>query len=515
MAPDQTSQVDVPNLLDTLFEEVTLPDPTKPEPNLRLYPEIILQKSEKGNKLYASFQRYSPQFIKEVEETDKKQVLRWRNSNIESVQQIILDSWIAQNSGMSSVSDRDNFKLTKSVLTTGRANKLFVWSSSDSYIQEKKRQLQLRKSTEGKPSSQSHKPSAPAEDKPVETDAKFSTLQSELHLRLSTEKVNNKLSKSIEIEANKFIHARIQKIRDHHSEQMTKQINERKRKDHEIYLQRLKLKEEEYEKSIRQDQDQDQVGTKKLNFFETLFGLGGSTVPPNTDDENVTPANSTTSKNTPKSSKSKRTTLFGMQSLFSSSNGSKKRVDKTTMFDAEDKSDSQSIVDFNLDHSATFASEEPEEQRNSPSMSDSWRPKSPRNQEMNIPLFNVDELESLELKRSPQKSGNSKPSGSRANGHSIGTNEEDGSDDEFTEFTAATSDCYLTSSPPPLTLASAPKLSHNFFSVEKANANATPATSGNELIDLFDTKELRPSSLEINSPTPSQLHSNMDNLLDL
>lgn len=47
MAPDQTSQVDVPNLLDTLFEEVTLPDPTKPEPNLRLYPEIILQKSEK------------------------------------------------------------------------------------------------------------------------------------------------------------------------------------------------------------------------------------------------------------------------------------------------------------------------------------------------------------------------------------------------------------------------------------------------------------------------------------
>lgn len=185
------------------------------------------------------------------------------------------------------------------------------------------------------------------------------------------------------------------------------------------------------------------------------------------------------------------------------------------MFDAEDKSDSQSIVDFNLDHSATFASEEPEEQRNSPSMSDSWRPKSPRNQEMNIPLFNVDELESLELKRSPQKSGNSKPSGSRANGHSIGTNEEDGSDDEFTEFTAATSDCYLTSSPPPLTLASAPKLSHNFFSVEKANANATPATSGNELIDLFDTKELRPSSLEINSPTPSQLHSNMDNLLDL
>lgn len=175
---------------------------------------------------------------------------------------------------MSSVSDRDNFKLTKSVLTTGRANKLFVWSSSDSYIQEKKRQLQLRKSTEGKPSSQSHKPSAPAEDKPVETDAKFSTLQSELHLRLSTEKVNNKLSKSIEIEANKFIHARIQKIRDHHSEQMMKQINERKRKDHEIYLQRLKLKEEEYEKSIRQDQDQDQVGTKKLNFLKPCLDLG-------------------------------------------------------------------------------------------------------------------------------------------------------------------------------------------------------------------------------------------------
>lgn len=41
---------------------------------------------------------------------------------------------------------------------------------------------------------------------------------------------------------------------------MMKQINERKRKDHEIYLQRLKVKEEEYENSLRQDQDH--VNTK-------------------------------------------------------------------------------------------------------------------------------------------------------------------------------------------------------------------------------------------------------------
>lgn len=512
MTTDLAIQVDVPDLLNILFQDVLITNPTESETDLRLYPEIILQKSEKGNKLYASFQRHSPQFIKEVDGGEKKQVLRWRNSNIESAQRIILDSWIAQNSGMNSTSNKDSSKISKSLSSTGRANKLFVWSSSDSYIEEKKRQLQLRKGMEGK-ISQSHKAAVETEEKPVETDTKLETLRKQLHLKLSLDAINNKLSKKIEIEANRFIHSRIQKIRNHHSEQMMKQINERKRKDHEMYLQRLKLKEEEYENSLRQDQDH--VNTKKLNFFGNLFGLSGGAMSPEVSSPIGSNDATTAHKSNSKSSKNKRTTLFGMQSLFSSSNGLKKRVDKTIMFDAEDKSDTQSIADSNMDHSIISASEEPEEQESMkrPSIGDSASVSNIKKQNGTVPLFNVDELESLELKRSPQKSNGTGVASSGDNRQSKGSNEEENFKDEFTEFTTATSENDLVSSPPPL--APVPKLSHNFFSVEKANANATPATSGNELIDLFDTNELRPTSLEINSPTPSQLQANVDNLLDL
>ncbi|KAI5967971.1 hypothetical protein CANMA_002739 [Candida margitis] len=521
MTSDSVSEVDVTDLLDSLFKDVRISEPTEVDTDLRLYPEIILQKSEKGNKLYASFQRYSPQFIKDG--TDRNQVLRWRDSNIESAQRIILDSWIAQNSGVNSTSNKDSSKLSKSISTTGRANKLFVWSSSDSYIEEKKRLLQLRRGLEGK-ASQSHKPNIPNEDKPVETDAKLEGLQKQLHLKLTLNKVNNTLSKKIEIEANKFIHARIQKIRNHHSEQMMKQINDRKRKDHEVYLQRLKLKEEEYEKSLRQDQDNGS-STKKSNFFGTLFGLSGGAVSPISEVDSPTePSNgsTTTPKSNTKSSKNKRMTLFGMQSLFSSGNTSKKRSDKTTMFDAEEQSDTQSMADSNLDHSVISASEEPEETEsvNSPSIEDSGQPANTETQEVATPIFNVDELASLELKRSPQKSNGSDTATSRGIPQSRGTRREDEFDDEFTEFTTATSaDNSNPTSPhpprPPSSSASMPKLSHNFFSVEKANANATPAISGNELIDLFETHESRPTSPELNSPARPPLQNNLDNLLDL
>ncbi|KAG5418599.1 hypothetical protein I9W82_004127 [Candida metapsilosis] len=508
MASDSPSQVDVPELLDTLFKDVTEPNPSEESSNLRLYPETILQKSQKGNKLYASFQRHSPQFINDVDGVDKKQILRWRDSNIESAQRIVLNSWIAQNSGMGSTTSKDT-KLSKTVTTTGRANKLFVWSSSDAYIEEKKRQLQLRKVLENK-SSEPAKPSVENEEKPVEADAELDALQNHLHLKLTTDKINNKLSRRIEVEANRFIHARMQKIRDHHSEQMMKQINERKRKDHEVYLQRLKIKEEEYEKSIRQDQDQ--VGTKKSNFFETLFGLGGS-MSPSGDHHSSFDADGTppaTPKDSTKSSKSKRTNLFGMQSLFSSSNASKKRVDKTIMFDAEDKSDTQSIA-----NSTMSTNEEPKkDDANTPTVEDSSRDTNIKKHEISAPLFNVDELESLGMKQSPQKS--SGPSTSNRDSPKRGTTDADDFDDEFTEFTeftGATPEYNSVSSPPSRT--PVPKLSHNFFSVEKANANGTPALTGNELIDLFDTNESRSASQEITSPTPSQLQTKMNNLLDL
>ncbi|KAI5957804.1 hypothetical protein KGF57_003071 [Candida theae] len=515
MAADMSGQVDVPHLLGTLFKDVADPIQTEQERDLRLYPETILQKSENGNKLYASFQRYSPQFIKAVDDSEKKQVLRWRSSNTESAQRIILDSWIAQNSDVGSTTTKNTSKLPTSISSKGRANKLFVWSSSDSYIEEKKRQLQLRKSIEGI-SSQPDKPDkslTDKEEKPVEHDTKLEALQQQLHLKLSTDRINNKLSRKIESEANRFIHARIQKIRNHHSEQMMNQINERKKKDHEVYLQRLKIKEEEYEKSIRQDQEQ-VAGAKKLNFFGSLFGLSGGTMSPSAEPGSPIEVEGQVTKNGTKTfSKGKRSTLFGMQSLFSSGNGSKKHVDKTVMFDAEDKSDTQSIAGSNISTNANLEGGE----LASATTSDSATHSDTKTSEIRVPLFNVDDLESLEMKRSPQKSNRLDVVGHNGS-PSKGRNEAEDSDDDFTEFTAvteATSENNSVSSPP--ILAPVPKLSRNFFSVEKANANATPALSGNELIDLFDTNASRPDSSGIETPAPlSQSQDKMDvNLLEL
>lgn len=74
--------------------------------------------------------------------------------------------------------------------------------------------------------------------------------------------MNNRLGRIIEVESNKFIRERLREISLHHSEQMSLQISERKRKDHEQHLERLRLKEEQYNKELEQAMKE-----KKGGFF--------------------------------------------------------------------------------------------------------------------------------------------------------------------------------------------------------------------------------------------------------
>lgn len=84
----------------------------------------------------------------------------------------------------------------------------------------------------------------------------------------TAESLSNKLSRIVELESNKFIRARLQEISLHHSEQMSLQISERKRRDHERHLERLKAKEEQYNRELELA-----MKDKKGGFF-SIFNFG-------------------------------------------------------------------------------------------------------------------------------------------------------------------------------------------------------------------------------------------------
>ena len=160
-----------------------------------------------------------------------------------------------------------------------------------------------------------------------EEDIRKQELTDNLHITFPKSSINNKLNRLIEIESNKFVHLRIQRIKAHYSEQMAKQINERKRKDQELHLKKLKLKEEEYERDMML---QNQMKSSSAGgFLGTLFGFGSSTQSgaSNASVENFNNRSSNESNrtidsatfSTISSSKNKRFPLFAVQSLFGGS----------------------------------------------------------------------------------------------------------------------------------------------------------------------------------------------------
>ncbi|WLF80782.1 hypothetical protein PVL30_004571 [Lodderomyces elongisporus] len=326
-----------------------------------IYPEAILQASEKGNKIYASLQSTSPEFIDEP--STATSILRWHDSNLQAVQQIIVESWSHQK-----VPEKQSVTAQSTAQIKRAGIGLFSWASSDAYVKSRKFELQLlRGNKNGKSvhspslsqssslskssslSQQQQKDSIESTDdieSSNDIDFKKQSLQSSLNLKTPSKGVNNKLSKVIEKESGKFMHYRIQDIRRIHTEKLLQQINERKRRDYESYLKKLKLKEEEYEKSLREESLSHSHA--KSNFLGNLFSFGQSSgnkrVP-----EQVT-GTSESFKDEGEvfgGTKNNLNPITGLQALFSkpgakSATGENRKI----MFDADEADEQNSVEAF-------------------------------------------------------------------------------------------------------------------------------------------------------------------------
>lgn len=530
--------VDLNEMIHILFDDYDSNSPNDIEP-VR-YPELILQESNKGNKLYSCFQSYNRQFINDsnaTTSTKQGDIVRWNGSSMEMSMGIILDNWLNQSSTGQQGSKSSSTKLKKSI---SRANALFTWASTDEYIEERKKELRrLRKINNLE--DKEDKPVEPEEEEEVkvmsEEDIRKQELTDNLHITFPKSSINNKLNRLIEIESNKFVHLRIQRIKAHYSEQMAKQINERKRKDQELHLKKLKLKEEEYERDMML---QNQMKSSSAGgFLGTLFGFGSSTQSgaSNASVENFNNRSSNESNrtidsatfSTISSSKNKRFPLFAVQSLFGGS--SKKNSSKVVLFDQDDsakgtESDDNhslrgSLIQEANENTGEIPNEETTCNNNTPKVSiDDQQTTSPlpdksietpRESIQQETFFSIDQLEK-HMSKSPEEA----PHNNIQNGlphhmplqiASTDNNDDEGGgdddDDEFDDFTSA-----QPIHEPEITIfQDPPKLSRNFFSIDKAHGSSETNQNHNDLLDVFSNNDT--------SSKPTSPVSNEANLLDL
>lgn len=239
----------------------------------RIYPELILQLDtvNHANKYMASFQRHHRQFINTAAE--ETAVLRWKTSTIASLQGLIVEQSFLGNKGgsaedqISSVSGHGGVNERRRAYLRPASSALFSWSSNDAYIEARKQEL-LRRGRKVSSSLEHHDNDDEDESIGAGSDQKKEdSLIDKVGMRLPNDSTMNRLNTIIDKESNKFIHERIQIIKAHHSEQISKKINERKRKDHELHLQRLKAKEEQYELEMRAATEEKEKSNRFLGIF--------------------------------------------------------------------------------------------------------------------------------------------------------------------------------------------------------------------------------------------------------
>jgi len=262
---EDINNIKLQELLDIIFKEFSVPKRTTehtPE-----YPESLLQQTKKANKYYNSFQGLTKQFIDENNE--QSGVVRWSKSAIHVTLKSIVENWQTVDiQGTTKNTEAENNDEHRDFVKS-TANTLFSWSSGDSYIESRKRELRFRNNqlmTNG--GNVQHKMDNSDTDK--EIGKNNDNLKKKLHLELPKESITNKLNRIVDRESNKFIHRRIQLIKAHHSEQISKEIHERKRKDHERHLDKLKQKEEEYDRALQAATSEQ---GKQNGFFGSLFGF--------------------------------------------------------------------------------------------------------------------------------------------------------------------------------------------------------------------------------------------------
>lgn len=225
-----------------------------PKPITKTYPEAILQDEPNATRYYNDLQRYTPQLLKE---DGTNSIVRWVDSHIQVSQRVVVDSWAGVSLGL--LKKKQQLK----------ANKLFKWASSDAYAEQIKRDYMIK--TGVIDPSLGNNVDAHQQDK-----APPGILNLVVNPKLS-QQVFEKLTRLIEQEANRFVRIRIEKKRLQLTKAMAHQISERKRKDHENHLLRLKLREEEYEREGLTTTDKgSNSGGGAAAFFNQLNFWGSS-----------------------------------------------------------------------------------------------------------------------------------------------------------------------------------------------------------------------------------------------
>lgn len=273
---------EVEELIDKLF---TVPESeTAAEVDPHVYPEQLLHIAPQGNKYNHSLQQYKRQFLDDLLEG---RIIQFSNSKLNTLLRQKVRSWEGDGAAAPETLVPE---AVPSVLKT--ANALFSWSSGDLYIQARKEQLR----------SQSKSPA------PVTSPTKASFGPA------SKPSLPVRLHQVVDSESHKFIQDRIDVIKAHRLEQASKRVSERKQRDHDRYMERMKKKEEEYDKALNAAIKLKKDG-KNQNFFGTLFSFGKSRGSSGMDasDNNLDLHTISSSKNSMESTNSRNKTSFSLQ----------------------------------------------------------------------------------------------------------------------------------------------------------------------------------------------------------
>lgn len=248
----------IDELVDSLLPTTQTEDTPKNDytDSSRVYPELLLYKLAHANKLYHSFQKYTRQFMADAPQIN---IVHFADSDLGLQLAQKVHAWDLVDS---TSNNQETSPLRWSFGGSRQANALFAWSSGDKYISARKLELQNKSAKAGLLERQ-------ASSTPPPSPSAATRLRPSMTHRINT---------LVENESNKFIQERIQIIKAHHIEQVSRKIDERKKRDHELYFRRVKNKESQYEKAIKEAIASKGLERRSLGLFGSLFGLNHKSI---------------------------------------------------------------------------------------------------------------------------------------------------------------------------------------------------------------------------------------------
>lgn len=253
-------ELSIDKLVDELLPATIKKDVDNDSKNVGpVYPELLLHKLAQANRFYNSFQRYTRQYIGD---SNQRNIVQFSNSQFSLLLAQKIHGWDQLDPDASTVplaTSESGKKAFMKPLGSGSANSLFSWSSGDKYISARKLELQNKV-----PGSHTNKERASTSTPPPSSRSKPSMSQ--------------RITSVVETESTKLIQDRIQIIKAHHIEQASRKIDERKKRDHELYLRRIKMKENEYEEAIKAAIASKETEKKSLGLFGSIFGLNSKSI---------------------------------------------------------------------------------------------------------------------------------------------------------------------------------------------------------------------------------------------